>query len=1852
MFESRRRRRVQRGISQGSPRRGRSRGGWRSPAGRLGGFLIGDRGNPLGRDLRWEWLEDRAMLTNAVTAAPAAMTMLPNTPADINLLAYCTAPDNTNSAFTLYLETNQYFNELDWPIGFLPPPQFVYVGNKQEVQINPPTAAVTAGETTSFQYAVVNQTALAANNYKYIEGTDWEDNTVTLTFETSYGSGTLQNPYAGNVIANTTAGTAVSIPVNVNDPNGLSTTISTPTPTVSPAGAGTVEINPNASPAGSAFLFTPAAGFAGQCTFSYQVTDTANKTSNSATVTVNVTAPTATWQGGGPDDNWSDTNNWLNGVAPDEGYAVVFPSGVINTTSNNDISGLTLSSMTIAGNYTLGGNAVLLTGSINVTSGTPTVNIPIDDTGNLTVDVSSGAELVDLDSTGDGNETYTGEVAYLDDDASGTTTLNNATIDMSSLGTAVVGAATVQPAASSTTILGTGPLVLDNSNYFRSIPANQTVTLNNSTISFGGTITVSGTTNSNLTLAGPISVDLPTTVSALGAGLTVDLAGQLSGIGSLNLKSDGKATFEIDQNNAGDGTKANPGFSGSVDVFSSVAISQSDAFGTGELTLDEFSSINVLSTGENLDLANTPLQIDGSFSISSAGDALFFGSSLSQVFVNLSATITLNNAIPVVFSGTMEDGSFDGESSAGDDGLTLVGTTVGSEEGTFEFDGDNGPNDEESGTGGYTGPITLQGGVIVGSDDALGTGQITVASYNNGATNSSITVAAVTASGSNVSNISLPNPLVLTNPLTLANISDDDTDSLTGALAGTAALTLNGGTWSFGAASSTFSGTVNFQSATAQVDGNQDLGTGRWIAVTGSSILQYEGFGVATFANGLTINDGASFTALGTVVLSSPVTTFTSATIGAGSASQLTLQGAVNSTSNSGALTVSGVGTTDFANALNVNVLTINGGTAEFESTVTSKAGIFWSGGNIQVNANNALGSGTLTVIIPLGSGSTLGWGTSVPANSPPLSLQNRVEVDNSCIFSVSSNIVLTGELDLFPCWLNPTSGATLTLNGPLVAMVASVPLTLGYGGSSGTVVLGVGLPADVTAVTVSSGTTLSLAAAAAGSAVLNVKGTLNSTAANSYAGNILLSGTVSAAAGIAGTNPTVLGTGNISVYGALSGSGTVPPTWNVPYSIANNLGFYGGTTAIASSFTASGLITVTGDSEVDPASGVVMTANCTCIGTGNLTVGGAGTLQLAGNSAGTLTIDVNTGATLSSSASNSFAGLIVMQGGTLSAPYGITGSPTLFGTAGISFYNTDNLQVPYTIPNNLFLNQATLKIADAFTETGSVTLDSGSLSEIDPDGVVVTFGTSGLFGSPVTVTASDPPTLGILNVGGTGTLVLASGTLAPSALIAAIPQGTVEVLSGFTSNGGIYAKGGTIELNAAGSTSDGVEFSNPQGGSLGGMTATANPSPNPLPGYVKAPVGFFGFTIVDLAPGASTMLTITLPPGATANAYWKYGIPPGGTTPQWYDFMYNAATNTGAQFSDGGNTITLNFVANSNGTVTDPGGPGVAITPASSVTALAARTSLTNLPVSWSGTDSGGPGIASYTIYVSTNGGAYTAWQTNTTQTSGTYSATVGDTYAFYAQATDTDGVIELPHASADTTVAVATYPWQNPANALDVIGKGGPIVPLDALDVINYLNNTPAGTPLPPTFPTGSEYLDVNGTGLVIPDDALKIIDYLNNHAAPAAEPAVSPAVSPAVAPAVTSSSVGSAVRTDDSPMSYDAANVRGAGGPDLVRTADPAWLPPPAQSSSPVVSPAVIASGQLTGPANNSTPASSSASASVGTVPAGIVPVGPPQSAVKLSTASAGQSAYNRSSAGTVDWLLSDPALDWLDETAEGR
>ncbi len=87
---------------------------------------------------------------------------------------------------------------------------------------------------------------------------------------------------------------------------------------------------------------------------------------------------------------------------------------------------------------------------------------------------------------------------------------------------------------------------------------------------------------------------------------------------------------------------------------------------------------------------------------------------------------------------------------------------------------------------------------------------------------------------------------------------------------------------------------------------------------------------------------------------------------------------------------------------------------------------------------------------------------------------------------------------------------------------------------------------------------------------------------------------------------------------------------------------------------------------------------------------------------------------------------------------------------------------------------------------------------------------------------------------------------------------------------------------------------------------------------------------------------------------------------------------------------------------------------------------------------------------------------------------------------------------------------PWQNPANALDVLGGSGKPTPLDALAIINDLNQngTHALTPLASDYSSSSSvspqatssttplYLDVNGDGMVSPLDALKVIDALNGN------------------------------------------------------------------------------------------------------------------------------------------------------------
>ena len=104
-----------------------------------------------------------------------------------------------------------------------------------------------------------------------------------------------------------------------------------------------------------------------------------------------------------------------------------------------------------------------------------------------------------------------------------------------------------------------------------------------------------------------------------------------------------------------------------------------------------------------------------------------------------------------------------------------------------------------------------------------------------------------------------------------------------------------------------------------------------------------------------------------------------------------------------------------------------------------------------------------------------------------------------------------------------------------------------------------------------------------------------------------------------------------------------------------------------------------------------------------------------------------------------------------------------------------------------------------------------------------------------------------------------------------------------------------------------------------------------------------------------------------------------------------------------------------------------------SSVDSLPAAVNTTSFTVSWSGADSsGGSGLATYDVFVSDNGGAYTTFLSGTTATSAIYSGVNGHTYAFYSVATDNAGNVEGAPTVADSVTLVDTIAPSSSVSAL----------------------------------------------------------------------------------------------------------------------------------------------------------------------------------------------------------------------------
>jgi hypothetical protein len=163
---------------------------------------------------------------------------------------------------------------------------------------------------------------------------------------------------------------------------------------------------------------------------------------------------------------------------------------------------------------------------------------------------------------------------------------------------------------------------------------------------------------------------------------------------------------------------------------------------------------------------------------------------------------------------------------------------------------------------------------------------------------------------------------------------------------------------------------------------------------------------------------------------------------------------------------------------------------------------------------------------------------------------------------------------------------------------------------------------------------------------------------------------------------------------------------------------------------------------------------------------------------------------------------------------------------------------------------------------------------------------------------------------------------------------------------------------------------------------------------------------------------------------------------------------------------------------------------PVSKVAALPAATpktgTTTPFTVSWSGTDVGS-GIASYTIYVSDNGAAYTAWQQAVTTTSATYTGQTNHTYAFYSIATDGAGNVEAAktNAEASTTItasattstltasATTLAPGQTLTLTVTVAPQAGTAVPTGT---VTFVSGTSGSTTL------GTATLNASGVATLI--------------------------------------------------------------------------------------------------------------------------------------------------------------------------
>jgi autotransporter-associated beta strand protein len=791
--------------------------------------------------------------------------------------------------------------------------------------------------------------------------------------------------------------------------------------------------------------------------------------------------------------------------------------------------------------------------------------------------------------------------------------------------------------------------------------------------------------------------------------------------------------------------------------------------GSGTLTLsgtNTYTGTTTISGGTLRVSGGSAIADTGAVSLADVAGAVFELSSSETIGslsgggstggnVNLNAnTLTVGDVTSTTYSGVISGTGALTKQGAG--ALTLAGTNT------------------------YSGSTTLNAGTIVlGNNSALGTGTLTLGGAGTLQSNDDTRlVSNAIATGGNALTVSGGNNL-----------------ALSGAISGTGSLTKSG------AGTLTLSGTNTYTGTTISA-GTLKVSGGSAIADTGAVGLADVAGAVFELSNSETIGSLSGGGGSGGNV------NLNANTLTVGDATSTTYSGVISGT---GALMKQGSG-----------ALTLSG-------TNTHSGGTTLNAGTIILGNNAALGTGTLT----------LGGTGTLQSNDDARSVSNAIATGgNTLTVSGTDNLALTGDISgggllyksgsntLTLTGTNTYLGGT-RLNGGTIVLGNNSALSSGNLLVSGNTAIqsnddsrtlsnnALLLTNRILTVSGTNNLTLNGVIAGAGSLTKSGTGTLTLSGTNTYTGTTTISaGTlkVSSGSAIADTGAVSLADvagavfelSNSETIGSLSGGGSSGGTVNLN---ANTLtvgnatsttysGVISGTGALtkqgAGVLTLSGTNTHSGGTTLS--AGTIILGNNAALGTGTLTLGGAGTLQSNDDARSVSNAIATAGNALAISGASNLAlnGVISGTGsltktgaGTLTLGGANTYSGGTTVTTGILTGTSNSMQGNITNNAAVVFDQAgDGTYAGIMSGTGTLTkmgagtiILSGNntytgLTTLSAGGLIL----SGQVGGALTVvggTLSGDGTIG-------GTLTLNGGTFSPGGSI-----GTTIILGDYVQNAG-----------------------------------------------------------------------------------------------------------------------------------------------------------------------------------------------------------------------------------------------------------------------------------------------------------------------------------------------------------------------------------------------------------------------------------------------------------------------------------